>query len=149
MARRTKDIVIDGGRDDKKVFRITEMSADAAEWWAFRVLQALAANGIDIDDLTSGIKEGIAVSKAQDGAKVDLSEYQAPLAKVMRGGLNAISKIPPEQAKPILDEMMGCASLVLADKSTRDLFPGDIEDIQTRFKLRLAFAEVHFGFFMN
>ncbi len=150
MARRTKDIKITGGRDDGKVFRVTELSSDAAEWWAVRALQALAANGIDIDDIKEGFSDAMQVALKQKGKKAVISEYHAPLAKLATGGLNALAKIPPESAKPLFDDMMKTVSIVLPDNTDRPMCTADvIEDIQTRLKLRKAFAEVHFGFFMD
>jgi len=125
MARRTKTVVIDDqdSRDAGKSFLITEMDAEGAEWWAFRVLQALLGSEAEID-------------------------FTAPLSQMARQGLGALAKLPPDQARPLLDEMMKCVRVQLPNgKDSRDLLPSDIEEIGTRVKLRGAMLELHTGFF--
>ena len=120
--RRTETVEITEGRDAGKKYQITEMSAEAAEWWAFRALQAIA------------------------GADAELN-LQAPLADMAAQGIKALAKVHPDQAKPLLDEMMGCVQiLVPATQKQRPLLDGDIEDVKTRFMLRKAVVELHLGF---
>lgn len=120
--RRTETVEITEGRDAGKKYQITEMSAEAAEWWAFRALQAIA------------------------GADAELN-LQAPLADMAAQGIKALAKVHPEQARPLLDEMMGCVQiLVPATQKPRPLLDGDIEDVKTRFMLRKAVVELHLGF---
>lgn len=120
--RRTEIVEIAEGRDAGKKYQITEMSAEAAEWWAFRALQAIA------------------------GADAELN-LQAPLADMAAQGVKALAKVHPDQAKPLLDEMMGCVQiLVPATQKPRPLLDGDIEDVKTRFMLRKAVVELHLGF---
>lgn len=120
--RRTETVEIAEGRDAGKKYQITEMSAEAAEWWAFRALQAIA------------------------GADAELN-LQAPLADMAAQGIKALAKVHPEQARPLLDEMMGCVQiLVPATQKPRPLLDGDIEDVKTRFMLRKAVVELHLGF---
>ena len=120
--RRTETVEIAEGRDAGKKYQITEMSAEAAEWWAFRALQAIA------------------------GADAELN-LQAPLSDMAAQGIKALAKVHPDQAKPLLDEMMGCVQiLVPATQKPRPLLDGDIEDVKTRFMLRKAVVELHLGF---
>lgn len=120
--RRTETVEITEGRDAGKKYQITEMSAEAAEWWAFRALQAIA------------------------GADAELN-LQAPLSDMAAQGIKALAKVHPDQAKPLLDEMMGCVQiLVPATQKPRPLLDGDIEDVKTRFMLRKAVVELHLGF---
>lgn len=124
MARRTSVTTIDDkdSRDIGKSFLITEMDAEAAEWWAFRALQDVLGSDAVVD-------------------------FGAPLAEMAKQGLMAMSRIPPDQAKPLFDEMIGCVRVQLPDgKNSRDLLPGDIEEISTRLKLRRAVFEIHTGF---
>lgn len=120
--RRTEIVEIAEGRDAGKKYQITEMSAEAAEWWAFRALQAIA------------------------GADAELN-LQAPLADMAAQGIKALAKVHPDQAKPLLDEMMSCVQiLVPATQKPRPLLDGDIEDVKTRFMLRKTVVELHLGF---
>lgn len=120
--RRTEIVEITEGRDAGKKYQITEMSAEAAEWWAFRALQAVASSEVDLN-------------------------LQAPLAELARQGMKALASVSPAQAKPLLDEMMSCVQiLVPATQKPRALLDGDIEDVKTRFLLRKAVIELHLGF---
>ena len=120
--RRTETVEITEGRDAGKKYQITEMSAEAAEWWAFRALQAIA------------------------GADAELN-LQAPLADMAAQGIKALAGVTPEMARPLLDEMRSCVQiLVPATQKPRPLLDGDIEDVKTRFMLRKAVMELHLGF---
>ena len=120
--RRTETVEITEGRDAGKKYQITEMSAEAAEWWAFRALQAIASSEVDLN-------------------------LQAPMAELARTGLKALASVSPAQAKPLLEEMMSCVQiLVPATQKPRALLDGDIEDVKTRFLLRKAVMELHLGF---
>lgn len=121
--RRTEIVEITEGRDAGKKYQITEMSAEAAEWWAFRALQAIASADAELN-------------------------LQAPLADVATQGIKSLAKVHPDQAKPLLDEMMACVQiLVPATQKPRALLDGDIEDVMTRFMLRKAVIGLHLGFF--
>jgi hypothetical protein len=123
MARRTTIVhVEEENRDKGKTFVVTEMDSESAEWWAFRVLQALV------------------------GANANIS-FDAPLSQLAKHGIKAIGKLSPEQAKPLLDEMMTCVSVEIPGGKTRPLLKDDIEEVGTRLKLRIAMGELHMGFF--
>jgi hypothetical protein len=125
MARRTKVYTVkdDKSRDNGKSFVITEMSAEDAEWWAFRVLQALLGSDAEVD-------------------------FNAPLSEMARQGLGALGKLSPETAKPLLDQMMGCIRIKLPSGSeSRDLLPNDIEEVKTRVVLRKEVLALHMDFF--
>ena len=126
MARRTKVLTIDAksGRDAGKSFLITEMDAESAEWWAFRVLQALLGSKGNID-------------------------FNAPLAQMARQGLAALGKLPPDQARPLLEELMRCVRVKLpGSNDSRELMPNDIEEVLTRVLLRNEVLELHIDFFV-
>lgn len=124
MARRTKVVTIeDANRDNGKQFLITEMDSESGEWWAFRVLQALLGGNAEID-------------------------LNAPMAELARQGLAALGKLPPDQARPLLAEMMECVQVQLPDgKSARKILPNDIEEITTRVQLRAEVLSLHTDFF--
>lgn len=131
MARRTKVLKIDAkNRDHGKQFLITEMDAEAAEWWAFRVMQAAIKGNPDIGEMAS----------------VDSG---TPMLEMARMGFAAIGGLPPEDAKPLLAQMMECVKVLLPDgKTTRNLLSGDeIEEISTRVLLRKEVFMLHTDFF--
>lgn len=127
MARRTKVVTIDSekSRDHGKTFLITEMSADAAEWWAIRVTQGIVGSNPDADfDIFSG-----------------------SLPRLANFAFVGLAKIPADQLKPLMDEMKACVSVLLPDgKTSRALLPGDVEDIMTWLELRKEVFEVLTGF---
>lgn len=120
--RKTVTVIIDQeNRDKGKQFLITEMSAEQAEAWATRAL--LAISNIDIPD-----------------------DFKAMgMQAIAKLGLQAITSIDYDVAKPLLDEMLECAQIVMP-ATTRALMPGDIEEVGTRLKLRKAIFELHTGF---
>lgn len=127
MARRTKVVTIDAekGRDHGKTFLVTEMPAEAAEWWAIRALQGILGANPDFD--------------------IDI--FSAPLAKIAGFAFVGLARIPAEQLKPLMDEMKGCVSVLLPDgKTTRALLPNDVEDFMTWVELRKEVFEVLTGF---
>lgn len=128
MARKTlRYTVPDEGRDRGKVFVITEMPASQAEKWAIRAFMAAAATGAEIPD--------------------DLAAMG--MAGLFRLGSEALSKIPFEQAEPLLDEMMGCVQIAPNPGNpsvVRGLIEDDIEEIATRVRLRTQILQLHVGF---
>lgn len=123
--RNHADITIaTGGRDKGKTFRVAEMSAAAAEDWAIRALMAIAKGGVEVPD---GIPES--------------------LAGIAILGLKALAGADYATAKPLMDEMMDCVSVVSSAGIVRKLMPDDIEEVTTRLQLRKEVFEVHTGFF--
>ncbi|AKL43790.1 TPA: hypothetical protein I8438_002269 [Serratia marcescens] len=129
MARKETFITIDAaGRDQGKVFYIKEMSASQAEWWALRALMAMGRGGVEIPDNLRSM--GIAAMAVE--------------------GLKAISKIHPDEAKPLLDELMTCVQAVPnpADKTVvRPLIEADIDEVATRLNLSAEVFKLHVDFF--
>jgi len=129
MARKELFYTVESkGRDAGKVFYIKEMSASAAEWWAIRAGMAMAKNGVNMPD--------------------NFSEMgMAGMAKV---GLEMVAKIPPEDAKPLLDELMACVKAVPNPDNhsiQRNLIDDDTEEVATRLKLRAEVFKLHVDFF--
>ncbi|AYO37442.1 MULTISPECIES: hypothetical protein [Serratia] len=129
MARKEKYITIESeNRDQGKAFHVKEMPASQAEWWAMRALMAMGRGGVEIPDNIRNM--GMAAMAVE--------------------GLKAISKIPPEEARPLLDELMMCVQAVPnpADKSVvRPLIESDIEEVATRLNLRAEVFKLHVDFF--
>jgi hypothetical protein len=128
MARKTITYVEKGeGRDKGKTYLITEMDAESAEDWAAHAIFVLMNANVEIpDELVASGAAGIASI-----------------------GLKALTKVPYEAAKPLFSRMMECVSFIPSEGTTRPLFPGDIEEVSTRFKLRKEIFMLHFSFFIN
>jgi hypothetical protein len=114
-------------RDKGKVFKIEEMSADQAEAWALKAFFAIMNAGIELPDEVA-----------------DLG-----FAGIATAGLKALGKVDYETARPLLDEMMTCVQIIpdpAKPNVARALFPGDIEEVATKLKLRKAVFDLHVAF---
>lgn len=114
------------GRDKGKVFVLTELSAYEAEDWAGRALFALMNAGVEIP-------ENIA---------------EAGLAGVAALGMTALTKLPYESAKPLLDSMMKCVQIQPSANVVRALIADDIEEVSTLLTLRKHVLGLHMDFSM-
>lgn len=129
--RKTKDYVVPmEGRDKDKVFRITEMSAADAEWWALRALKALAKSGMDIGDIQSMPMQTLAIT-----------------------GIQHLFKLGDDDIKPLLDQMWKCVKIVPDPKNNplfdRPLNEDDVEEVATLLMLRAEVIALHTGFSMS
>ena len=129
MARRTQRLVIDAaGRDKAKVFLLTEMPADQAEWWATRALLALTNAGAELPEGAQG----------------------AGMAGIAAAGFAALAQLKAETIKPLLDEMFQCVQYEHNPKHPpQPIIAGEasqIEEVATRVKIREALFELHTGF---
>jgi hypothetical protein len=114
-------------RDKGKVFKLEEMSADQAEAWALKAFFAIMNAGIELPDEVA-----------------DLG-----FAGIATAGLKALGKVDYETALPLLDEMMTCVQIIpdpAKPNVARALFPGDIEEVATKLKLRKAVFDLHVAF---
>ncbi|KCB33735.1 hypothetical protein ACLQ9R_01465 [Bordetella hinzii] len=127
MARKQKTVTItEDGRDKGKVFILTELSAYEAEEWAGRALFALMNAGVQIPDNIA----------------------EAGLAGVATLGMAALTKLPYDSAKPLLDKMMACVEIQPSANVTRRLIADDIEEVATLLTLRKHVLGLHMDFSM-
>jgi hypothetical protein len=128
--RKTEVFIGDSGRDTGKVFLLKEMSADRAEKWAARALNALAASGVQVPD-------------------------GAGLSHIAAIGFDSFRGLPWEQVEPLLDEMFSCVQRIPDPEKksaqfpfgySRPLMEDDIEEVLTRLKMRGKILELHLGF---
>jgi hypothetical protein len=129
MSRKIVEVTIaTPGRDFGKVFRLTEMPARQAENWAVRALLALARSGIELDEQT--INSGMI-------GFANLS-------------LRLFGNLPFDDARSLLDEMMTCVTIrpspIEKPMIERAVNDDDIEEVLTRFKLRMEIIALHVGF---
>ncbi len=118
------------GRDKGKMFLLTEMPAAKAEAWATRVLLALMGSNVNLPDGFENLG-------------------MAALAEM---GLRAISGLKWDIAEPLLAEMFVGLKIHPDPKKmhiSRDVIEDiDIEEISTRFQLRMEWWKLHMGFLM-
>lgn len=127
--RKTQRITVTAeGRDKGKTFLLTEMPADQAEAWALRALLGLQRSGFEITD------------EALAGGAASLAAL----------GLKALFNLPWAELEPLLEEMFSCVMYVHDPRHpAQEITSGinsQIEEVATRFMLRLAIFELHLGF---
>jgi hypothetical protein len=123
--RKTSTVTIDAkGRDKGKVFLLTELPTAESEEWAGRALFALMNAGVEIPDNIA----------------------EAGLAGLAAMGIKAITKLPFDAAKPLLDKMMECVQIQPSPGVVRSLIPDDIEEVATMLSLRKAIWNLHVDF---
>jgi hypothetical protein len=137
MARRSATVVIDDpkSRDNGKSFRITEMSADAAERWAIRLLLLFAR-------ASTKMPENFAAS--------GMAGLQASIPGLLVQGLQSLGGIDYAEAAPLLDEMLGCVEFRGPGTDTyfslRGTGMSQVEEVSTLLKLRGEVLQVHVNF---
>ncbi len=137
MARRSATVAINDpkSRDSGKVFRVTEMSADAAERWAIRCLLAFANAG-------ARLPEGVLES--------GMAGIQATIPGLLIQGIRSLAGLHYEDAAPLLDEMLGCVEYKAPGTESYFALRGagitQIEEVATLWKLRYEVLQVHVNF---
>lgn len=118
------NLTIQDGESEKK-FTISKMSALDAEQWMYRAALALGSSLDDLRGVFSGKPEKI---------------------------LQAVMQVPYEKAKPLLDDLLGCCSLVqgkMTKSMTSNAACAAIESPLTLTRLRIEALRLNFGFFFD
>ena len=125
MALKTKEVVIETGRDADKRFLVTEMPLLKADKWAQRALFALASGGVDAGTL-------------------DLSGGMLEMAKF---AFAAIGNIDPQVGGDLLDELLECVQIIPSGGNPRDFdVETEIQDLKTLYLLRKEALFLHIDF---
>lgn len=129
MALKSKQITIENGRDKGRVFLITEMSAAHADNWAMRALLALANNGVDLGGISP----------------------QQGMIGMVGATLGALGKVKPEDAIPLLNELLDCVQIIPEGGQPRPLNMdfNDVEDFTTLWRLRKEVFALHTDFLQH
>jgi hypothetical protein len=142
--RKTLDVTITAetapsvdGRDYGKTFRITEMSALAAERWANRATLALAPR--------------LSAELGEEAAEEIVENATMPsMGRIFR----VLGRVSFPEMEPLLAELLACVQVVPDPKHpqvVRALNLGgmeDIEDVETLRYLRSEVMDLHVGFTM-
>ena len=122
---KTKEVVIETGRDADKRFFVTEMPLLKADKWAQRALFALASGGVDAGTL-------------------DLSGGMLEMAKF---AFAAIGNIDPQVGGDLLDELLECVQIIPSGGNPRDFdVETEIQDLKTLYLLRKEALFLHIDF---
>lgn len=125
MARKTCRLVIeDDGRDKGKAFVLTELPALDIERWTVRLVLALGKNGISLPDV-----------QADSGF--------AGIAGIL---WVLIAQVTPSDAESLMDTMLQGLKID-EGKITRAVSADDIEEPETLLQIRMAWVDLHAGFF--
>lgn len=129
MLKSIKVTVSKAGRDNGKIFIITEAPVAKQEDFALRVFFAALNAGAEIPEGVAGMG----------------------IPGLIEMGYKGLSLIPYEKMKPLLDEMMVCVTYQpdpTKPEMVRGLgYDGDIEEISTMLFLRKEIFNLHTGFF--
>jgi hypothetical protein len=123
--------VVDEGRDKGKMFLITEMSAAQGESWAIRALMALMRANVEMP-----------------------SDFEnLGMAALAQMGFQCFAGLHWEVAEPLMREMFECVQIIPDPRKpavvralSGENGDYDIEEISTRFKLRVEIWKLHTGF---
>lgn len=134
MPRKSKHVVIppaiEGARENRdagKTFLITEQPSAWAEKWAARAFLAVSHAGVEVPP-------GV---------------LQLGIVGAAMIGMRAFANTRWEDVEPLMDDMMRCVRICPNPNDrevVRDLIPDDIEEVETRMKLRQEAIELHAGF---
>lgn len=120
------------GRDQGKVFQLTEMSSSKGEAWALRVFMGLLQGNVDVPP---GLLDNLGMAA--------LAEF----------GMRALTSLKWEVLEPLLREMFDGVQIIPDPKQLLvvrplqgDLGDYDIEEIPTRVELRVQIWKLNMGF---
>lgn len=140
MARNTKKITINKGRDKGKTFSITEMSAWDSNRWMISFLKQLAKSGnslpTDISDL--GIAGLLAVIQNEGDALKSPTFFKSLMS--------VASNIDEQDLFPLLDKLLTCVSLITPKGHEIDFTTDQIEDSSTFSTLYSEVFQAHVFF---
>lgn len=141
MARKTKVVTIESGRDQGKSFLITEMAVTKADKWANRALLAMMRGGVDVGNINfSSIQATIT------GQDIDPMGGMLEIARISIAGLGNVTE---EVGQELLDQLINdCVQVIPTGGSARQMLSIDdeIECPKTLWKLRKESFLLHIDF---
>lgn len=129
MARNTKEVFIDSGRDKGNTYVITEKSALEAEKFFVKLLLSVGKN--------TNLSEVL----VNQGSLTALSNKEAILELLL--------SLDFDVAQELMDEMLTCVKFKYFLKGmpeTRPLIKEDIQDLSTLMKIREEVINLHINF---
>lgn len=128
MARKTKRVPIKTGRDQDKIFLVTEMPVTQADRWAMRAIFSLTKAGVDIEGLN-----------ANNG--------MLEMAKV---ATSAIQGLSTEEGMELLNELLECVQIIPKGGEAREVeWDDEVEEFTTLFTLRKEALFLHIDFLVQ
>ena len=145
MARKTKTITLEKGRDKGKSFLITEMPVTRADKWANTALLAMLRGGVDVGDVNFPLIVDTITSK-DDDPKIDPMGGMLELARITIAGLGNVTETVGQE---LLDQLINdCAQVISSGGVVRQMLSIDdeIEDLKTLWMLRKESLLLHIDF---
>ena len=144
MARKTKTVVIESGRDDGKSFLVTEMPVTKADKWANTALLAMMRGGVDVGGVNFGLISNTLMPS--DAPKIDPVGGMLELARISIAGLGNVTETVGQS---LLDQLIDdCVQVVPTGGAARPMLSIDdeIEDLKTLWTLRKEAFILHIDF---
>lgn len=165
MARRTKDVRIhEAGRDQGKVFKITEMSAFETEKWATCSINAILRNATSQDiamllPLTYSYIQQLNQPKTLEETQKDVEEGKAALLNSTEAlavyFAQMFFSLPFEELQQVADPLLNCCVIYLTpgqNDLTESLSQNPnlyVEEPSTLYVLRKEAFALHTDFFIQ
>ena len=144
MARKTKTVVIESGRDNGKAFLVTEMPVTKADKWANTALLAMMRGGVDVGGVNFDLIGNTLMPS--DAPKIDVSGGMLELARISIAGLGNVTETVGQS---LLDQLIeDCVQVVPTGGAARPMLSIDdeIEDLKTLWTLRKEAFILHIDF---
>lgn len=144
MARKTKTVVIESGRDEGKSFLVTEMPVTKADKWANSALLAMMRGGVDVGGVNFELIGNTLMPS--DAPKIDVSGGMLELARISIAGLGNVTETV---GQALLDQLIDdCIQIIPTGGSARPMLSVDdeIEDLKTLWTLRKEAFILHIDF---
>jgi hypothetical protein len=144
MARKTKTVVIESGRDQGKSFLVTEMPVTKADKWANTALLAMMRGGVDVGGVNFDLIGNTLMPS--DAPKIDVSGGMLELARISIAGLGNVTETVGQS---LLDQLIeDCVQVVPTGGAARSMLSIDdeIEDLKTLWTLRKEAFILHIDF---
>ncbi|MDI2091684.1 hypothetical protein [Commensalibacter oyaizuii] len=165
MARRTTDIKItEPGRDQGKLFKITEMSAFDTEEWAEKTINAVLRN-VDRKDLLLLLPvvytyiQDLSENKTVEQVIEEKGEGKATISQATEYlsiyFSSLVFQLPFDALKQIMEPLLNCCSIYLSPGQTEltepvsNNFSQYIEEPSTIFALKREAFKLHTDFFIK
>ena len=144
MARKTKTVTIESGRDNGKSFLVTEMPVTKADKWANTALLAMMRGGVDVGGVNFGLISNTLM--LSDAPKIDVTGGMLELARISIAGLGNVTETV---GQALLDQLIeDCVQVVPTGGAARPMLSIDdeIEDLKTLWTLRKEAFILHIDF---
>lgn len=144
MARKTKTVTIESGRDQGKSFLVTEMPVTKADKWANTALLAMMRGGVDVGGVNFDLITNTLMPS--DAPKIDVSGGMLELARI---SIAALGNVTEAVGQDLLDQLIDdCVQVAPSGGVARPMLSIDdeIEDLKTLWTLRKEAFLLHIDF---